>query len=93
MCQIVFCESDKISAPPTNDRNRILEYILSREVHVCYGTDLEGGTKYCYQWTPLLRYSCTFCLAPARELELWLSMPELGEKGRNYLFKSYTDLE
>ena len=28
----------------------------------------------------------------ARKLELWLSMPEFGEKERNYLFKSYTDL-
>ena len=32
-----------------------------------------------------------FALPAAREL--WLSMPEFGEKERNYLFKSYTDLE
>ena len=31
-------------------------------------------------------------LHAARELELWLSMSEFGEKERNYLFKSYTDL-
>ena len=30
------------------------------------------------------------CLPPE---ERFLSMPEIGEKERNYLFKSYTDLE
>ena len=30
------------------------------------------------------------CLLPE---ESCLSMPEIGEKERNYLFKSYTDLE
>ena len=29
----------------------------------------------------------------ARELELWLSMPEFVEKERIYLFQSYADLE
>ena len=35
---------------------------------------------------------CTRFTLPSTR-ELWLSMPEFGEKKRNYLFKSYTDLE
>ena len=34
----------------------------------------------------------TMFALPAPE-ERYLSMPETGEKERNYLFKSYTDLE
>ena len=59
-------------------------------------------------WTPLQIPSwgpplgCTLLQDPSvtgdsllasRELELWLSMPEVGEKEMNYLFKSYTGLE
>ena len=28
-----------------------------------------------------------------RHQEVWLTMPEFGEKESNYLFKSYTNLE
>ena len=50
------------------------------------------GTRYYYHMDPPSPgVPCTrFALPAARELQL--SMPEIGEKERNYLLKSYTDL-
>ena len=50
------------------------------------------GMHNVIEWTPLLLgVPCTrFTLPTAREL--YLSMSEIGEKERNYLFESYTDL-
>ena len=51
-----------------------------------------GGIKYYYQMDPILPGSpCTRFALPATS-ELWLSVSEISEKERNYLFKSYTDL-
>ena len=56
---------------------------------------MQGGEQYTItERTPFLSGGLPLLLSPCRlPEERRLSMPETAEKERNYLFKSYTDLE
>ena len=91
ICRASGYETGGLNKQPTN---------FSGFLQLCYRTTRAGGglgwTIYYHQKDPpflsggpphLLGLPC-----PPPEERL-LSMPETGEKERNYLFKSYTDLE
>ena len=53
-----------------------------------------GGPDTVMETSPLPQgLSVTVGSCPLPCQEFWLSMPEFGEKERDYLFKSYTGLE